>query len=125
MATHCWEVSIVVDESARRVVARDVDRAGLGAAMAECQRLLDTGEYLHPPFRTGAMLVQREDQTAEARREKWEADFYDLDRRGYKRRRFKRPAIEKEWEAWAKAERKAEREASKMSNDTYVQKARG
>jgi len=62
------------------------------------------------------------DATSEARRAKWEADFYDIDKAGRRRRRYKKPEIERQWEAWVTAERKAEREAAKLSNDQYKQR---
>jgi hypothetical protein len=119
---HTWEVSIVFDTAARYVVARDVGRDGLERAIAEGQARIDNGSYIHPEWKTGALAITRTDQTPEARRAHWEAEFYDIDRRGAKRRRYKKPQIERDWEAWVKAERKAEREAAKQANDSYSQK---
>ena len=84
-----YEVSIPKG-SARYVVGREV--AGPEAA-ALCADVLSQGH---------ALLVTRTDETPEALRTKWESEFYDRDKRGYKRRRFRRTKEEKEWEAMAK-----------------------
>ena len=117
-----WEVSIVFDTAARYVTARDVRQDQLGVAIAEAHARIADGSYIHPAWKTGAVAVTRMDQTFEARRAQWEADFYDIDKAGRKRRRYKKSQIERDWEAWVTRERKAEREAAKLSNDQYKQR---
>jgi hypothetical protein len=117
-----WEVSIVFDTASRFVTARDVRQHDLERAVREAQERITLGTYIHPAWKTGAVAITRMDQTLEARRERWESEFYDVDRAGRRRRRFKRSQIEREWEAWVSAERKAERDAAKLSNDQYKQR---
>jgi hypothetical protein len=120
MAT--WEVSIVVDTNARQPVARDVEGDALERAVATAQARIDAGEHPGAKYRKGAILIQRSDQTPEAKRAKWEADFYDIDRAGRRRRRYRKPAIEKEWEEMIARDRKAETARRKAENDQYDQK---
>ena len=117
-----WEVAIVHDTASKYVIARDVQQADLADTIAAAQARIRDGAYIHPEWKTGALAITRMDATSEGRRAHWEAEFYDRDRRGYKRRRYPKPAIEKEWEAMVKRDAKAAREAAKVSNDTYSQR---
>lgn len=110
-----WEVSIVVDTASRYPVGVG-SRSELEALVAEANRRINDGDYPHPSWKVGAVLIQRADQTLEAKRQAWFDAFYDLDRRGYKRRRYKRPAIEVSWEAWAKEQKRQAAEDSKIRN---------
>jgi predicted NAD/FAD-binding protein len=112
-----WEVSIVVSTYSRIPVARDVPSGpALVEAYLRAHELVASGEYPHPTWRTGAVLVQRSDQTLEARRERWDQEFYDRDRRGYRRRRYKKPSIERDWEAMEERRRKEARVAAQSRN---------
>lgn len=115
MATQ-WEVSVVVDSAGRFPIGTAPSGAELEELVATAQQRIDSGDYPHPSWKVGAILIQRSDQTLEAQRKAWFDAFYDVDRRGYKRRRYKRPDIEKQWEAWAKAERAEARAASQQRN---------
>jgi len=117
-----WEVSIVIDQASKQVVARDVLAADLVLAVEDAQERIRRGAYIHPEWKVGAISITRMDCTSEARRAKWEADFYDIDKAGRRRRRYKKPEVERQWEAWVKAEAKTAREARKVSNDTYSQR---
>jgi predicted NAD/FAD-binding protein len=117
-----WEVSIVFDTASRYVTHRDVLQDQLASAWLEAQARIRDGSYIHPAWKTGAVAITRMDATLEARRAKWEADFYDIDKRGYRRRRYKKPAIEREWEDMVIRDRKAATAAQKVSNDTYKQR---
>lgn len=77
---------------------------------------------MHPQWKVGALLIQRTAETLEARREHWDSEFYDRDRRGYRRRRFKVSAIEREWTAMIEADRKAIRLAQQAENASYKQR---
>lgn len=111
-----WEVAIVVDTAARQPVATGVEGADLERAILEANRRIRTGEYLHPAWKTGAVLVQRVERTTEERFLAWVEKFYDITKNGAKRRRYKVPAIEREWVAWVTGEKKAAREAAKHAN---------
>jgi hypothetical protein len=132
-----WEIATCGDPHTRNVLATDVDTEDLWAYFVEAGESI--GEpYTHieytpeekralarvkdmlgatdaaPSFRgprIPGIMVTRMDQTPEAKLAKWDADFYDRDRRGYKRRRFKKPQIERDWEAMLKEDRKDVRDA--------------
>lgn len=120
MAT--WEVSIVVDTAARQVIARDVEQADLERAVAEAQARIRDGAYRHAAWQVGAVCVTRMDKTPDALRAKWEADFYDIDKAGRRRRRYKRPQIERDWEDMVTRDRKEAREAAQAANAQYKQR---
>lgn len=111
-----WEVSLVHDTEGRYPVARDVRTDALAEAISMAQRRIVEGDYPHPVWRTSAVLVQRSDQTAEAKRAAWEEAFYDVDRAGRRRRRYKKSQIERDWEAWVAEERKAATAARRAAN---------
>ncbi len=115
-------MSIVVDTAAKQVVARDVSQADLEHVYGEAQARIRDGAYRHAKWQTGVVAVTRMDQTLEARQAKWFADFYDIDKRGAKRRRYKKPLIEKQWEEMVTRTKREEREAAKLSNDQYKQR---
>ena len=119
MAT--WEVSIVVDTAARQPVASGVEGDDLERAVATAQARIEAGDHPGAKYRKGAVLIQRVDQTAEAKRAKWEADFYDIDKAGRRRRRFKKPQIERDWEDMVTRDRKVAREAAQLENAMYKQ----
>jgi len=100
-----WEIARLVGTAARLPVASCSTGDEMATAIAE---VLKSGS---------AVSVWRTDQTPEAKRAQWESDFYDLDRAGRRRRRFKRPLIEREWEAWAKSERAVARVDKKDDKD--------
>lgn len=76
----------------------------------------EAGDQLAKLLREGnAVVVTRMDWTPEARRAKWEADFYDVDRAGRRRRRYRRTPLEREWEEMLKTRKQEERAATKTS----------
>ena len=81
-----WEVAVAKGLHARVPVARDVGSRDTASHVAA---ILNSG---------GAAIVSRTDATPEALRKKWEDDFYDIDRAGRRRRRFRKTPIEREWE---------------------------
>lgn len=102
--TQTWEVSIPQGTNARIPQAREIEP---GADMSHLiASLLRSGE---------AVLIIRTDQTPEAKREKWEADFYDIDKAGRRRRRYKKTQLEKEWEEVAKTIKQERKEASSQA----------
>jgi len=107
-----WEVAISTSLSSRRTLYRDVSDADLPDRWLQAYRF---AENLSTPGRKPAVLVTRSDQTPEARRAQWEADFYDIDKAGRRRRRYKKTPIEREFEAVATANRKAKREAKSLA----------
>jgi hypothetical protein len=117
-----WEVSIVVDTASRQPTYRGVTADGLADAIAGTLSRIASDAYMHPHWKVGALLIQRTDQTLEARREHWDSEFYDRDRRGYRRRRFKVSAIERDWTAMIEADRKAIRLAQQAENASYKQR---
>lgn len=82
-----WEVARAKGLAARVPVA--VGKAGSADLLAAAQEVLRSGS---------ALLVTRTDWTLEARREKWESEFYDVDRAGRRRRRYRKTDIERQWE---------------------------
>jgi len=140
--THYWEIAIVFDLSSRLVLATNVPTEQLWAYVAEAgldegwfteaspwrmepserralARVMDTLKAKQRRVNSHALLITRMDHTPEAVRAAWEAEFYDLDKRGHKRRRFKRHQVEKDWEAMAKRWRKEEREARQVKNRSH------
>lgn len=123
---YTYEISVVYDTHERTVLFRGLSMEEAEEAFVLCARecgprwyrpeysssekralarLRDTLKAedergLRKSNRQPALLVTREDQTPEARRQKWEDDFYDLDRRGYKRRRYKKSQTERDWEKY-------------------------
>lgn len=110
------EVSIVCDTAARFVIAKDVEGAALERAILTAQERIEQGSYPHPVWKKGAVLVQRSDCTTEARQAKWAEDFYDIDRAERRRRRFKKPQIEKDWEEMVAQTGKDTRAAKRAAN---------
>lgn len=96
-----WEIAEAKGLSARVPIAKDVATVDIAPIVST---LINAGR---------AAVVTRMDMTPEAKRARWSEAFYDVTRNGSKRRRFKRPKIEVEWEAWAKAERKRKRDEKK------------
>ena len=93
-----WEVSKAKGLAARIPVLREAsDPAIIAEAIAS---VLKSGS---------AALVMRSDWTPEARRERWESEFYDLDRAGRRRRRFRKTDIERQWEKFYADERRRAR----------------
>lgn len=90
-----WEVARAKGLAARVPVA--VGKAGSADLLAAVQEVLRSGS---------ALLVTRTDWTLEARREKWESEFYDWQlitkgsKAGQKRRvrRYRKTDIERQWE---------------------------
>jgi len=82
-----WEVAVSKGLRARRSVA--VGKAGSADLLVAAQGVL-AGGY--------GLLITRTDQTAEALRKRWESEFYDIDKAGRRRRRFRKTSIEREWE---------------------------
>jgi hypothetical protein len=109
---HTWEVSTSSSLSTRRTLYRDVTDSDLPDRWLRAYRFAQASPVAG---RTPAVLVTRTDWTPEARRAKWESDFYDLDKAGRRRRRWKKTPIEREYEAAATAERKAKREAKALA----------
>ena len=137
--THTWEIAVVRDTSTREVLARDVPTEHLWAYVAEaacdegwyteanpermepCERralarLVDLLKAKSKRVESRALLITRMDRTPEAVKAKWESEFYDIDKAGRRRRRYKRPQLEKDWEAMAKRWRKEERDARRVKN---------
>ena len=82
-----WEVARSKGLSARTPVLREAsDRATIAEAIAS---VLTSGH---------AAVVTRSDWTREARKAKWESEFYDVDRAGRRRRRYRKTDIERQWE---------------------------
>ena len=137
--THYWEIAVVSDSTSRIVIATNVQTEHLWAYVAEaacdegwyteanpdrmepCERralarLVDLLKAKSKRVESRALLITRMDRTPEAMKAKWEASFYDIDKAGRRRRRYKRPQIEKDWGAWAKAQRKEVRDAQRIRN---------
>lgn len=106
-----WEVAISSSLSSRRTLYRDVPDADLPDRWLRAYRFAEAQSYAG---RTPSVLVTRSDWTYEARKAQWESDFYDLDKAGRKRRRWKKTPIEREFEAAADASRKAKRAAKSL-----------
>lgn len=81
-----WEIALTKGLAARVVVARDVETKDVGLILAS---------HL---VKGHAVVVTRSDSTPEAKRAKWEEDFYDIDRAGRRRRRYRKTQVEREWE---------------------------
>jgi hypothetical protein len=111
-----WEVSIIGDLSARTVVRKDVPQSELLEAYKHASVVASgyTGWG-----RPRSVMLTRSDHTPEARRARWEAAFYDLDRRGYRRRRFRKSQTERDWEAFF-VKRKQDRLKVKTSKKNGV-----
>jgi hypothetical protein len=109
-----YEVSLCHDEAARFVIARDVEQPDLYEQWKVAEARIAEGSTPHPPWRTPAIMIQTMEWATT--KERWERDFYDKDKAGRRRRRFKKPQIEKDWEAWVKKERKAVLEARRATN---------
>jgi hypothetical protein len=123
--TETWEVALTWEPGSRIAVARDVATDELWAVLSvlaedhwadlETQvlspaenralaRIMDRLKAVPLPVRRmPGIMVTRSDQTPEALREAWESEFYDIDKAGRRRRRYKRTQLEKDWEAWVKA----------------------
>ena len=137
--THTWEIAVVRDTSTREVLARDVPTEALWAYVAEAgcgegwyteanpdrmepserralARCVDLLKAVSKRVESRALLITRMDRTPEAMKAKWESEFYDLDKAGRKRRRYKRSQLERDWEVMAKAWRKEERDARRIKN---------
>ena len=114
-----WELSFVVDTAARQPIAVAMEGADLERAILEANRRLEAGEYRSPAWKKPALLIQRTDRTAEAQFQHWFDEFYDLDKRNAKRRRYKKPAIEKAWEEWIKAEARVARSDRQVANASH------
>jgi hypothetical protein len=97
-----WEVSVARGTAARLPQLRETQTGEEMAAVLAA--ILKSGQ---------AALIIRTDQTPEAKRAKWEADFYDIDKAGRRRRRYKRPVIEKEWEEMIKQVKREARDERK------------
>jgi hypothetical protein len=117
-----WEVSLVHDTAARFVIATGVEGDALERAVAKAQQAIRETSTPHPDWKTPAILIQRTDQTPEAKRERWERDFYDVDRASRRRRRYRASLIEREWIEMVKRDAKEAREAAKLSNNQYKQR---
>lgn len=104
------------DTSSRVTIAENLETDALERAYAEAWYIAERMAEEWPNLRAPGVLVQRMDQTFEAKRLRWEREFYDIDRAGRRRRRFKRPEIEKLWEEWLKNERARERAKRRQSN---------
>jgi hypothetical protein len=101
-----WELAIP------RGYGRDVVGRGLHASQLE--------ELTRKSLAEGhALLITRTDQTPEAQKEAWAAEFYDIDKRGHKRRRFRRSATEREWEKIGKQIGKAHRDRMRLKYTKY------
>jgi hypothetical protein len=111
-----WEVAVVVSDTAREPIAQNVEGITLEFAILAAYAKIESGDYRHAAWQTGAVLIQRMDQTAEAKYEKWFNDFYDITRSGAKRRRFKKPQIEKDWEEMILKDSRETRQARIQSN---------
>lgn len=103
-----WEVALALNAS-RWVIARDVLTRDLPDAIAEAQARIDGQAW---PVRVPALSITRSDQTSEALQERRDRQFWKFDKAGRRRRAYKRPGIEKDWEAWAKEQRKRDRAAA-------------
>jgi len=140
--THYWEIATVRDTSTREVLATNVPTEDLWAYVAEAAcdqgwyteanpermesrerralaRVLDGLKAKTQRVESRALLITRMDKTPDAVKGKWFSEFYDLDKRGHKRRRFKRPQIEKDWEAMTKRWRAEERSARQVKNRSH------
>lgn len=107
---HTWEVSRARGLHARTPVLRE---AKPDATMAEAiASVLNSGH---------AALVTRSDWTVEARRARWESEFYDIDRAGRRRRRYRRSATEREWEDFYRSARKVQRDDRKLVKDGVIE----
>jgi len=96
--TYEWEVSRAKGLAARIPVLRGAtDPAIIAEAIAS---VLNGGH---------AVLVIRSDWTPEARKARWESEFYDVDRAGRRRRRYRKTNIERQWEQFFTAKRRADR----------------
>lgn len=113
-----WEIALCNSESTRYVLAASVPSSELWTYVA-------TALEESSPFgwREPGVLVTRMDQTPEAKRAKWEADFYDVrtfNRKGKiikaKYRRYKPAQIEKDWVKMIEADKKAKKLAAAEAN---------
>ena len=137
--THYWEIAVVRDTTTRIVLAENVPTEALWAYVAEAgcdegwyteanpermepkerralARVLDLLKAKPLRVQSRALLITRMDKTPAALKAKWESEFYDLDKAGRKRRRYKRPQVETDWDAMSKAWRKEERDARRVKN---------
>ena len=138
MSEYYWEVAYIRDSASRIVLAENVPTSDLWAyflTAAEddgwAQEIVDLSpterrtlarvmdmlkaRVVHPP-KPRCIAITRMDWTPEAQYAKWEADFYDVDKNGRRRRRYRRLQIEKDWEEMVKAWRREERAARAVKN---------
>jgi hypothetical protein len=113
-----WEIAIVQSLTSRVTIWRNVPTEELGEAWGLVWA--QTESLMNGRKRPG-ILITRMDMTPEAKRQKWTDTFYDLDKRGYKRRRFKKTPIEKDWEEFFENKRKAAR-ATKLGKNKLIAK---
>ena len=100
-----WEIAFCRDDDSRLVLSAGVPSRELAASIPPSK---DWTAFGTP----AALMLTRTDWTPEARKRKWESDFYSFVqyKNGTiaKRRRTPAPQIEKEWQQWVVSEKKAE-----------------
>src|SRR5688572_13147908 len=88
---------------------------GYGRVVVGVLPVSDMERHVSKVLKDGhALLITRSDQTPEALKKAWAAEFYDIDKRGHKRRRFRRSATEREWEKIGKQIGKAHRDRMRL-----------